>query len=78
MADKLIQLGIPAPSIAGFELTDESGEVLAEAEMAWEAQKIAFLLPEQSESKAFEEHDWLVLTADSEPTKELFDERSTL
>lgn len=78
MADKLIQLGIPAPSIVGFELTDESGEVIAEAEMAWEAQKIAFLLPEQSESKAFEEHDWLVLTADSEPTKELFDERSTL
>ena len=78
MAEKMIELGIPAPSIVGFELTDESGEVIAEAEMAWEAQKIAFLLPEQSESTAFEAHGWLVLTADSELTKEIFDGRSAL
>jgi DEAD/DEAH box helicase domain-containing protein len=78
MAEKMIELGMPAPSIVGFELTDESGEVIAEAEMAWEAQKIAFLLPEQSESTAFEAHGWLVLTADSELTKEIFDGRSAL
>jgi len=78
MAEKMIELGMPAPSIVGFELTDESGEVIAEAKMAWEAQKIAFLLPEQPESTAFEAHGWLVLTADSELTKKIFDGRSAL
>ena len=38
--------GIEAPEV-GFEMTDAAGEVVAEAELAWEAKRIVVLLPIQ-------------------------------
>jgi len=39
--------GMPPPDV-GFELTDSAGEVVAEAELAWEAERGAVLLAEQN------------------------------
>jgi DEAD/DEAH box helicase domain-containing protein len=76
MATKLIALGIPAPSVVGFELLDEVDAVIAEAEMAWEEQKIVYLLPDSIGQEAFLRNRWLIITTDTELTKEMFERRS--
>ena len=55
--------GILAPSVVGFELSDESsGATIAEAEMAWEDRKVAWLLPEQEDyADVFKNKGWTVL-----------------
>ena len=53
---------LPPPEV-GFELQDAAGEVVAEAELAWEAKQVAVLL-DGAESSAFTEAGWLVLSAD--------------
>ena len=54
--------GIPAPTTIGFELADGKGATIAEAEMAWEDKKVAWLLPEQEEyADIFKAKGWLVL-----------------
>ena len=60
--------GIPAPSVVGFELSDESsGATIAEAEMAWEDKKVAWLLPEQEEyADVFKNKGWTVLLSSEE------------
>ena len=60
--------GIPAPSVVGFELSDESsGATIAEAEMAWEDKKVAWLLPEQEEyADVFKNNGWTVLLSSEE------------
>ena len=60
--------GIPAPSVVGFELSDESsGATIAEAEMAWEEKKVAWLLPEQEEyADVFKNNGWTVLLSSEE------------
>ena len=54
---------IPAPEV-GFELTNVAGEVVAEAELVWEAKRIAVLLPSQ-ERQLFVEAGWLVFLPDA-------------
>ena len=60
--------GIPAPSVVGFELSDEaSGATIAEAEMAWEDKKIVWLLPEQEDyMDVFKDKGWTVLLSSEE------------
>ena len=55
--------GIPAPGTVGFELADDKdGATIAEAEMAWESKKIAWLLPEQEDyAETFKQKGWTVL-----------------
>lgn len=73
MADKLIALGVPAPSSVGYELEDDSGAGVAEAEMAWEEQKITYLTPMQEEYRSiFEAKGWTVITDNVEPTISIF------
>ena len=60
--------GIPAPGVVGFELSDEStGATVAEAEMAWEDRKVAWLLPEQEDyADVFKNKGWTVLLSSEE------------
>ena len=54
---------VPVPTV-GFELTSEQGVVVAEAELAWESEKLALLSKEQV-SQGFKTHfvneDWTVV-----------------
>ncbi len=54
--------GLPPPEV-GFELQSADGEVVAEAELAWEAKRIAVLLGGTA-SSAFAEAGWRVFSAD--------------
>ncbi|MDR2752113.1 MAG: hypothetical protein LBC41_15770, partial [Clostridiales bacterium] len=64
-ATRCIEAGIPEPSSVGYELADNTGTVVAEAEMVWESMKIAFLTPDQEgEKETFESKGWTVLLAD--------------
>lgn len=72
---KCAELGVPAPETVGFELEDEKGTVVGEAEMAWERFKVAFLLEEQEESKeTFIAEGWKVITAEEEIQTDWFKE----
>ena len=66
--------GIPAPSVIGFEFAEgNNGATLAEAEMAWEARKIAWLLPEQEDyADVFKNHGWTVLYSSEEINMSVF------
>lgn len=76
MVNKLIAIGAPAPSSFGYELEDDFRAGIAEAEMAWEAQMVVYLLPEQTEYKpVFEAKGWLVITDDTNPTMSIFEGR---
>ena len=53
--------GLPVPEV-GFELADDKGEVLAEAELAWPKERVAVLHGEQTENvAAFEQAGWRIL-----------------
>ena len=54
--------GLPPPEV-GFELLDAHGEVVSEAELAWEAQQVAVLLG-GVEDGAFTEAGWQVFAGD--------------
>jgi len=62
-ANEMKKNGIPAPTTIGFELSDNiKGATIAEAEMAWEDKKIAWLLPEQEEYQdIFKSKGWIVI-----------------
>ena len=47
IADSLEEKGIAAPEEAGYELTDDSGEVIAEIELAWIKKKIGYMTTDQ-------------------------------
>jgi hypothetical protein len=52
----------------GYELVNESGEVVAVAEMVWELGRVAWLLPSQSDGKElFEAQGWAVFAGDEIP-----------
>ncbi len=52
--------GLTSP-VAGYELLGDTGQILAEAELAWETQKVAvFLAGYEAESKLFEAKGWQV------------------
>lgn len=56
--------GLPAP-VPGFELTDDKGQVLAEAELAWPTQHIAVLHGEQRGKAAlFRAKGWRICRSD--------------
>ena len=60
---RLLALDLPPPE-AGLELTGPMGRVLAEAELGWEKQRIAVLMPEQQKDHAaLEASGWSVLSA---------------
>ncbi|MCZ0945645.1 MAG: DEAD/DEAH box helicase [Gammaproteobacteria bacterium] len=63
----LAEDGLPPPEV-GFELQDATGEVVSEAELAWEAERVAVLLDGAANS-AFAEAGWRVLSAE-EPNLE--------
>ena len=51
---------LPPPAV-GYELADARGCVLAEAELAWEEQHVAVLLPGcEADARAFLAADWRV------------------
>lgn len=73
-ATEMHKNGIPAPSVVGFELSsDTSGATIAEAEMAWEDKKIAWLLPEQEDyADIFKGKGWTVLFSSEKITTKVF------
>ena len=69
--------GLPAPDV-GFELTDDKGEVQAEAELAWPKERVAVLHGEQAENTAaFERGGWQVCFAEEEAVAERIIKRLT-
>lgn len=72
-ANKLIALGVSAPSMVGYELVNLKGAIIAECELAWENERIAFLLEDQVDNKeSFEENGWRVFTTDDSLSVEMF------
>ena len=47
IADALEEKGIAAPEEAGYELADDSGEVIAEIELAWINRRIGYMTDDQ-------------------------------
>ena len=73
-ATEMMNNGIKAPSTIGYELEDSSrGAVIGEAEIVWESDKIAWLLPEQLEyQKAFEDNGWIVIKSTDKVENTIF------
>lgn len=63
------------PAGVGFELIDERGRVLAEAELAWPRLKIAVLLLDyQDDTPRFETQGWTVhIATDDAPAQAFLD-----
>ncbi|NMB13367.1 MAG: hypothetical protein GX977_13915, partial [Firmicutes bacterium] len=71
-ARKMERLSLPPPSVVGYELVNDHGKVIGEAEMVWEAEKVAWLLPVQiDDQEVFEAHGWTVFIGDETPTLEV-------
>jgi hypothetical protein len=67
--------GKPLPQ-AGFELTNEAGEIIATAELAWPSCRVAVLLEHEVDRMSFfETAGWRVFRADDVRTapEQLFD-----
>lgn len=66
---KLRDIGVPAPDEVGYELA-VGGQVLAEAELAWTAKKVALLITLEDAGPAFQKQGWTVVEAtEGWPTK---------
>ncbi len=73
MAAKLCSNGLSVPNEVGFELVDDSGEVLATIEFAWTDKQIGFMTDEQSEDKEKAESEgWKIFTTSDEIDIKLF------
>ena len=59
---KLRDLGVHAPEEVGYELA-VGGQVLAEAELAWPAKKVALLITLEDAGAAFQKQGWTVVEA---------------
>ncbi|TBV05087.1 DEAD/DEAH box helicase [Phytopseudomonas dryadis] len=70
----LAHAGAPLPEV-GFELIDERGRVLAEAELAWVSLKIAVLLTDyQADASRFEAEGWTIhIATEDAPAQALLD-----
>jgi len=70
----LAHAGAPLPEV-GFELIDEGGRVLAEAELAWVSLKIAVLLADyQADVSRFEAEGWTIhIATENAPAQALLD-----
>lgn len=74
--NRMMEAKLPPPSNVGFELVGEHEEVVALAELVWENNEIAWLLPEQESNRdVFEREGWKVFSAGDEITLEEFEER---
>ena len=67
MADLLEGRGMAAPEEAGYELVNETGEVIAEIELAWINRKIGYMTEAQipDRNKA-EKAGWKIFTSENE------------
>ena len=71
--DQLIAAGVDAPDVVGYELEDDKGASIGEAELAWEQKKIVYLLPAQEQyASAFNSAGWFVLTDNNPLNTEKF------
>ena len=61
-ATALAELGLPPP-VVGYELLDEKGRIVAEAELAWAALKVAVLLPDTGVEAKFGATGWTCFVA---------------
>lgn len=62
----LVDRKLPLPTL-GYELLNAEGEIVAEAELAWEDVKIAGLLAEQAKgARCFTERDWQTIEIDED------------
>lgn len=67
IAEACMEKGIPAPDEAGYEMTDETGEVVAEIELAWLDKKIGYMTEDQvTEKEKAESVGWKICTNLSE------------
>ena len=67
IAGELEKMGIAAPDEAGYELTDSSGEVIAEIELAWIDKHIGYMTESQSEDRSNAENNgWRIFTSKEE------------
>ena len=67
LADVLEEKGIEAPDEAGYELTDETGEVIAEIELAWVSKKIGFMTEsQQTDRDKAEQFGWRIFISTDE------------
>jgi DEAD/DEAH box helicase domain-containing protein len=64
---QLAQAGVPPPDRIGFEQADDDGNVVAEAELAWSADRTVVILESQREySPMWESLGWRVVVAEGE------------
>lgn len=67
VADVLEEKNIVAPEEAGYELANESGEVVAEIELAWISRKIGYMTEDQvSDREQAENAGWTIFTTADE------------
>lgn len=72
LAAKLQAANVRIPSAIGYELTGANDSVIAECEMAWEAEKVAALLSEQIDNKeVFENTGWITFTLNDDIPSEI-------
>ena len=63
LADALEEKGVAAPEEAGYELANDSGEVIAEIELAWIGRKIGYMTEEQASNREnAETAGWKIFT----------------
>ena len=66
-ADALAKASMPRPDGIGYEYADESGEVMAEAELAWTVDRLAIILDSQREYEGkWTELGWDVIVAEGD------------
>jgi len=65
--EKLAKLSLPLPEV-GYELVNEKGAGIGEAELAWEESKLAIMLEHQIDEgrKEFETHGWTIFTIEDD------------
>ena len=65
IVEKFVEKGIRQPDYIGFELTNDQGQVIAEAEVAWHQEMVALLRTDQQEFKEiFDAAGWKAYVAD--------------
>ena len=72
MAEKLEKANVPVPDEIGYEIV-ENDEVIAEIEMAWTENKIAYLTEVQTEYvEILTEKGWIIINNDTAVSKDMF------
>lgn len=67
LADALEEKGVTAPEEAGYELANDSGEVIAEIELAWTSRKVGYMTEEQTADREnAESAGWTIFTTADE------------